>query len=101
MNEHRQVPLLLMADYGSDPLWYLSSDGMTEHMIPLDQLPLSNELKTALRDWATRYEDPIHTGYQWPSNAEKTSWIEEGRALLTPITQELGSGYDLTYIEQT
>lgn len=44
----------------------------------------------------------MHTEYQCPgpSDAEKTAWIEDGRALLHPVAHELGSGCDLTYVER-
>ena len=88
-----------MADYSADPLWYRTPEGKGSPMISLDALPLSAELKSQLRAWVRHYEEIAATGGSEPSPAAKTEWIAEGRALLVPLRQELGPGYDVEYFE--
>ncbi|MGH3189113.1 MAG: hypothetical protein ACRDPY_37870 [Streptosporangiaceae bacterium] len=93
------VPLLLMADYLADPLWYRSSSGAGECMVSLDRLPLSAELKSQLRAWAARYDALMDTGYEWSGRLEEAAWDADGRALLEPLREELGRGYDVQYFD--
>lgn len=92
------VPLLLMADYLADPVWYRSSSGLGECMVSLDQLPLSAGLKSRLRAWALRYDALMDTGYEWSSRVEEAAWDADGRALLKRLREELGRGYNVLYL---
>lgn len=100
VEEDRPISLLLMADYLADPLWRRGSDGATR-MVSLDRLPLTAELKAALRAWAARYDDLMRTDYEWPSDAERIAWTAEGRALLGPASEELGPAYEVSYHDVT
>jgi len=93
------VPLLLMADYLADPVWYRSSNGAGGCMVPLDRLPLSAELKSRLRAWAGRYDALMDTGYEWSSRLEGAAWVVDGRVLLGTLRTELGRGYDVQYFD--
>jgi len=46
-----------------------------------------------------RYDALMDTGYEWPSLVEKASWEAAGRALLEPLREELGQGYDVQYFD--
>lgn len=66
-------------------------------MVPLDRLPLGDELKGRLRAWAARFDALMDTGYEWPSRLEEIAWVSDGRVLLGTLRQELGRGYDVEY----
>lgn len=70
-------------------------------MVSLDRLPLSAELRAALRAWAARFDDLMRTDYEWPGDAARIAWVADGRALLGPVVEELGSGYDVSYHDVT
>jgi hypothetical protein len=93
------VPILLMADYWADPLWRCCESGEASRVISLDldSLPLSSQLRQQLRAWAARFDALSETGYEWPNVTEERQWVTDGRALLEPVREELGSGYDVTY----
>ena len=98
MTERAPVSLVLMADYLADPLWSGGPHGVTG-MVSLDRLPLSAELRTSLRAWAARYDALMSSGYQWTSDAERLAWTADGRALLAPLINELGPGFNVSYRE--
>ncbi|MDQ2852895.1 MAG: hypothetical protein M3Y49_19580 [Actinomycetota bacterium] len=100
MSDRAPVPLLLMADYLADPVWYRSSSGTGECMVSLDRLPLSAELKSRLRAWAGRYDALMDTGYEWSSRSDEDDWERDGRVLLETLREELGRGYDVQYFDR-
>jgi hypothetical protein len=93
------VTILLMADYRADPLWrrYESRESKRVMSLDLNSLPLSPELKQQLRAWAARFDALAETGYEWLSADHERQWVTDGRALLEPVRQELGPGYDVIY----
>jgi hypothetical protein len=98
-SDRAPVPLLLMADYLADPIWTRSSSGAGGCTVPLDRLPLGDELKSRLHAWAARFDALMDTGYEWPSRMEEIAWVSEGRVLLETLRQELGWGYDVQYFD--
>ena len=76
-SDRAPVPLLLMADYLADPIWTRSSSGAGGCTVPLDRLPLGDELKSRLRAWAARFDALMDTGYEWPSRMEEIAWVRE------------------------
>ncbi len=98
-SDRAPVPLLLMADYLADPIWTRSSSGAGGCTVPLDRLPLGDELKSRLHAWAARFDALMDTGYEWPSRMEEIAWVREGRVLLETLRQELGRGYDVQYFD--
>ncbi|HEU5008465.1 MAG TPA: hypothetical protein VFT67_15930 [Jatrophihabitantaceae bacterium] len=99
MSDRDPVRLLLMADYLADPLWYRSTTGVGESMVSLERLQLSADLKSRLRAWARRFDALMDTDYEWPSRMEEATWEAAGRALLEPLREELGPGYDVQYFD--
>lgn len=93
------TPLLLMADYGADPLWHRTPAGKGNPMICLDTLPLSTELKGRLRTWARRHDELMDPVYAGPSATAEAEWVAKGQALLEPLRRELGPEYDVEYFE--
>ena len=45
--------LIFMPDYGADPIW--SAD--RNYMVELESVPISESLRSRIRDWAGRWED--------------------------------------------
>lgn len=93
------MPILLMADYGADPLWRRGQGGKANGMIALDALPLSTRLTQDLRAWAARFDALSETDYEWPNTADERKWVADGQALLEPDQRELGAGYDVSYFD--
>jgi hypothetical protein len=91
------VPLLLMADFGADPLWHRTSDGNGSAMIPLDRLPLTDGLRDRLRSWATRADELNDPPFSWGSQPKLDDWVADGRVLLILLRAELGPAYDVQY----
>lgn len=100
VSEKATISLVLMADYLADPLWSGGPNGATGE-VSLDRLPLSAELKASLRAWAARYDDLMRTGYEWASDAARLAWTADGRALLKPVIDELGPGFEVSYRDIT
>lgn len=89
------TPILLMADYGADPVWERLPDGKAGPMISIDSLPLSDGLKGRVRAWADRFDNITDTGCEFPSAAEEGAWAAEGRVLLELLRRELGPGFQV------
>lgn len=88
-----------MADWGADPVWERSEDGRGERMVPLELLPLTQELVARLRGWAGKHDamfDPpgadISVDPAWLD-----MWQQEGRKLLLAKREELGGDFDVRY----
>lgn len=88
----------LMADYGCWPLWE-ASPGIFGDIDPAT-LPISDELKAQLRDWAEAYDrtlnqdDPRRSGF--PSAADEAAFRRTGALLADRLRAELGPGYSVT-----
>lgn len=68
-------------------------------MVPLDDLPLGLDLKKRLLSWARRYDELLESDFEWASPSAEAEWLAEGRRLLDPVRDELGSEYDVEYFE--
>jgi len=84
-----------MADYGADPVW--TPDGLRNES--LDDLPLADATKTAVRDWADRYDARIQVGFHI-AEPERAAFEEDGRALWRRLTLELGSDWNVGYFSE-
>lgn len=84
-----------MADYGAEPVW--TSDGLRTQS--LDDLPLADDTKAALRDWAAYYDARMHVGFDTGAR-ERAAFDEEGLALWRRLTHELGSGWKVGYFNE-
>jgi hypothetical protein len=91
-----QTRLLLMAEFGTEePLWLLSPEGKAGRGIPLDRLPLTEDLKQKLRTWTRHHDELNDPPFSWGTRDELEEFMKEGRSLLFQIREELGSGYDI------
>jgi hypothetical protein len=92
-------PIKLMAEYAGTVLWGV--DPADKVVIDPDELPLTADLKAALRAWADTYDSilnqecPQDSGF--PSPAEEEAFEMEGRRLWRALQHELGPDYKVVY----
>ena len=84
--------LKLMTDYRCFPLWENTND-IFDNVNP-DKLPISQELKQDLKNWAAKYDDtlnlddPMNSGFK--SEEEEKQFEQEGKNLQKRLQKELG-----------
>jgi hypothetical protein len=61
--------------------------------------PLADATKTAVRDWADRYDARIQVGFDI-AERERAAFEEDGRALWRRLTLELGSDWNVGYFSE-
>jgi hypothetical protein len=89
----------LMAEYGNTVLWGV--DRVDTGAIDPERLPLTSDLKAALRAWANTFdktlnpENPPDSGFASP--AEEEAFEAEGQRLLRTLQEELGPDYKVIY----
>ena len=89
-----------MADYGCFPLW---RGGEEIGNVDPNDLPLTQELKSALRLWADSYdkilnqECPLDSGFS--SLAEEEAFQLEGKRLHGALQEQLGAEYRIILFE--
>jgi hypothetical protein len=90
--------LKLMTDYECFPLWKVG--GEIGNVDP-DDLPLANELKAALRAWASAYDNTLNQEYPpdsgFASPAEEEAFEAEGRRLWNELQAQLSPEYKVVY----
>jgi hypothetical protein len=93
--------LKLMADYHCTPVWGTGAD---VGPVPLEELPISGELRRALLAWAKAYdatlndEYPADSGFASPEAAD--AFETEGRRLWQALREELGEAYEVLYFSE-
>lgn len=89
----------LMADYGAWPLWVYSDGDLEDTPDPAD-LPVNDELKAALVNWAKCYDatfnddNPSDSGFASPA---EEAFEAEGRRLWQELQAQLGLNWKVTY----
>jgi hypothetical protein len=79
----------MFPEYGADlPLW-------PQGWMSLSQLPLSEELREALRAWNRYYDEHHHWETGWDS--DHTEFERRGSELFALTRDQLGADYVLTY----
>lgn len=87
-----------MPEYECFPLWGYVNDELNN--IDPDDLKISQNLKSDLNNWASKYEstyvedNPIDSGFL--SESEEKIFLEEGCVLRDRLQRELGCNYDIT-----
>lgn len=77
-------------DYGGGLLW--REDGTT---VPLDSLPLQQDLQDRLRSWLSDYDDD-----RLPSEGDGDGvWLHTGRLLLHEVRAALAGSYSVSVEE--
>jgi hypothetical protein len=93
--------LKLMPDYHCFPLW--KAGGEIGNVDP-DDLPLTNDLKAALRAWASAYDKTLNQEYPpdsgFKSPAEEEAFESEARRLKEELRAQLGPDYKVMYFSQ-
>jgi hypothetical protein len=99
--------LRFFPDYGkADPIWTEDGTGLS-----LDALPVKEDTRAAVRDWAARWEpvawqqmdaDDFNAGMsdrpaEPPAEATWRSLGDEGRRLCAQVQQELADGWEVIY----
>jgi hypothetical protein len=89
----------LMADYECFPLWEVLDDG-TNNLNP-DSLPLTDELKVALRNWAASYDRTLNRDYPPESGfatpEDEAAFEVEGRRLWKELQAQLAPRSRVAY----
>ncbi|SDD58031.1 hypothetical protein [Actinokineospora iranica] len=95
----------LRADWDAGPLWVSTGDDVPEPFTAEDITeiaPLSHDLQTAITAWDTRFQGtydedtPQNSGFQ--NDAERTAFIQDGRALARRLAAELPTGTKVGYV---
>jgi hypothetical protein len=82
-----------MCDYFAWPVWeFPSRIGTAE-----EDLPLSQETKVALREWAKTYDRRLQTD---DFSYDEVSHDEQGRELWRRVQTELGTGWRVGYFNE-
>ena len=90
--------LKLMSDYHCFPLWAMPGN------VNPDDLPLSDELKSSLHQWATSFDRtlnhdyPPDSGFANPQDEE--AFEAEGLRLWQELRRELRDLYEVVYYSQ-
>lgn len=74
----------IMADYGANGVW--DSDG---YACTVDELPLTEELKTAIRAWADWYDRDCEYGLPNPRPFPLAEFASQGLVLAQRVKSEL------------
>jgi len=85
-----------MADYTDEALW--DWEGFTG---PIDswELPLPEDLRVALRDWARVYGQLAVTDFVWPDATVHANWQQQGLVLAAQVQAALGDEVQVLYFE--
>jgi hypothetical protein len=88
-----------MAEYGNTVLWGI--DAADIGPIDLDQLPLTVDLKNALRAWAETYDKTLNQEYPpdsgFASPEDEAAFEAEGRRLWKDLQAQLGPEFRVSY----
>jgi hypothetical protein len=87
---------VVIADYVDEPLWDRETGCGP---IDLRSLPLPEELRTTLRDWALTVRRTAGSGFRWPDSATHAQWQLEGLQLATRVQEALGDTFQVDYLE--
>lgn len=86
----------LMADYGSFPLWKAS--GEVGNIDPSD-LPLSQELRQLLANWARAFDQTLNDDYPpdsgFKSEADEVEFKQQAARLAEQLRKELGPEFEV------
>lgn len=87
----------LMADYQCFPLWE-ASPGEVGNIDP-NELPISQDLKARLSNWARQYDETLNMDYPPDSGFEsagaEAEFKQEGLRLAEQLRVELGPEYEI------
>lgn len=90
----RRIPpqrLQVFPDHAADPVW--ADDGMVD----LDDLPISQRLRDALRAWAREWERLLGPRFEVTEKDAHAAWLEVGRRHARHLQGELGPEWQVEY----
>ena len=94
--------LKLMSDYHCFPLWEIGEDGK-ENPDP-NELPLSDELKSALHRWSMSFDETLNDDYPPDSGfarrEDEEAFESEGLRLWQELQTQLRGTYEVVYYSQ-
>lgn len=92
--------LKLMCDYHCSPLWEYGGGDLVGNPDPND-LPLSDELKSALHAWAASFDRTLNDDYPpdsgFASPEDEDAFEAEGLRLWQELQTRLGAAYEVVY----
>ena len=90
--------LKLMSDYHCFPLWAMPGN------VDPDDLPLSDELKSALHGWAASFDRTLNHDYPpdsgFADTQDEEGFVSEGLRLWQELRRELHGLYEVVYFSQ-
>lgn len=88
----------LMADYGCFPLWHASGEEVGD--IDPNDLPLSQELRQGLADWACAFDQTLNQDYPpdsgFKNDADEVEFKQQATRLAEQLREELGPEFEVT-----
>lgn len=87
--------IVIMCDYGADPVWRRDD----EVGVNLDDLPLDESTRQALRRWAGRFDARFDPGRD-PPHEGNVEFDAEGRRLWLRVRDELGPAWTVSYYSE-
>ena len=95
--------LKLMAEYGGTVLWGVGADNIG--VIDPGALPITNELREAIRAWADAYDRTLDQDYPPDSGftdlEEEEAFEEEGKRLWRELQSQLGRDWEIIYYSES
>jgi hypothetical protein len=85
-----------MCDYFTDPVWWHPSGSGGN----LDEVPITEETRAALRAWAESYDTLADNGFEWRSAEAKEAFEREGHRLWGLVQAELGSDWEVGFFDE-
>jgi len=88
--------LRVFPDYSADPVW------TDRGMVDLDELPITDRLRSQLRQWARDWEALMgvrEARYAIADEPEHQVWLERGRDYARQLQRELGDSYVVAFEE--
>ncbi len=93
----------LMPDYGVSPVWEFAGGDLIDNADP-EYLPLTADLRAALRRWASAYDATLNQEYPpdsgFLSPADEDAFEAEGLRLWKELQAQLGAEYTVAYFSQ-
>ncbi|MEJ7137375.1 hypothetical protein [Amphibiibacter pelophylacis] len=87
----------LMTDYGCFPLWHASGEEVGD--IDPNDLPLSQEVRQLLADWARAFDQTLNHDYPpdsgFKSEADEVEFKQQATRLAEQLREELGPEFEV------
>jgi hypothetical protein len=92
-----------MPEYRTNPIWEEHDDGVAD--IQPSELPISEDLRTALVEWDAAYQDTYNADYPpdggFSTAEHRVDFDRHGRELWRRLSDELNGIADVSYFSVT